>query len=142
MNKLEIEVIIEVVSKLGFFLRDIGSNKSWSGYELGFTEEEYQDFNALVCRQFHWNGWFTEDSVRSMCSEIGEMLERKNLIDFVSSYSFAEIPKKVGLIFAGNVPLVGFHDFLCVLLSGNQPVCKLSSNDKTLFPALVKLISN
>ena len=42
----------------------------------------------------------------------------------------------VAIIMAGNIPLVGFHDFLCVLLSGNKAVCKLSSDDKTLLPAL------
>jgi hypothetical protein len=41
---------------------------------------------------------------------------------------------------AGNIPLVGFHDFLCVLLSGNRILCKLSSEDKLLLPALAKML--
>lgn len=142
MKKIERAIIVEVFSKLGVFLRDIGQNKDWSGYSLGITESEYLEFDQLVKKQVQWNGWFTEDSVRLMCVEIGAMLEEENLKKFVSSYSYTENPKKIGLIFAGNIPLVGFHDFLCVLLSGNIAVCKLSSNDKTLFPAIVKLLSN
>ena len=43
---------------------------------------------------------------------------------------------------AGNIPLVGFHDFLSVILSGNKAVCKLSSDDKTLLPALASHLIN
>ena len=46
-------------------------------------------------------------------------------------------PKNVGLVMAGNIPLVGFHDFLCVLVSGHRQTIKLSSKDDVLLKHLV-----
>ena len=53
---------------------------------------------------------------------------------------FAEKPKTIAVIMAGNIPLVGFHDFLSVLISGNKLLAKLSSDDKYLLPALAKFL--
>src|SRR5690606_22901272 len=49
-------------------------------------------------------------------------------------------PKTVGLILAGNIPLVGFHDFLSVLISGHKALVKTSSNDQQLLPFLAKYL--
>ena len=68
---------------------------------------------------------------------LGSQLTNEKLEEWVAPYSFSETPKKVAIIMAGNIPLVGFHDFLSVLISGNSAVCKLSSDDKSLLPALV-----
>jgi hypothetical protein len=95
-----------------------------------------------VKRQFHLNGWYTESAVLHVFRGWGEQLTIENLSEFSANYSFASQPKKVGVIMAGNIPLVGFHDFLCVLLSGNSIVIKLSSDDKTLMPALIAILKN
>jgi len=52
-----------------------------------------------------------------------------------------QIPFRVGLVMAGNIPAVGFHDLLCVLASGNQAVCKLSSDDEVLIPFLTDILA-
>src|SRR5690606_23069064 len=69
---------------------------------------------------------------------LGSQLTEEQLNNWVSKYKFSDKPKAVALIMAGNIPLVGFHDFLCVLISGHKAICKLSSDDKTLLPALAE----
>src|SRR5690606_104158 len=54
------------------------------------------------------------------------------LTPWIASYPFGESDKVVGLILAGNIPLVGFHDILCVLLAGFHAQIKLSSDDAGL----------
>jgi hypothetical protein len=139
MNK---EQIITAFDGLGKILLAIGNQEEWTGYGLGVTSDEYEKLQALVKRQFHLNGWFTEDAVLHVFKGWGEQLTIENLNTFTNNYMFTDSPKKVGVIMAGNIPLVGFHDFLCVLLSGNAIVIKLSSDDKTLLPALIALLIN
>jgi hypothetical protein len=71
---------------------------------------------------------------------LGEQLSTQLLGNWAEKYKFSVSPKSIGLIMAGNIPLVGFHDFICVLISGHKAVCKLSSDDKTLLPALAEIL--
>ncbi|HBY67512.1 MAG TPA: acyl-CoA reductase, partial [Flavobacteriaceae bacterium] len=60
---------------------------------------------------------------------------------WVSNYTISETtPKTIAIIMAGNIPLVGFHDFLSILLTGNKVLAKLSSNDKQLLPFLAQYL--
>jgi hypothetical protein len=89
------------------------------------------------------NPWFTEDSVRQSLRSNAELLTTDSLEAWLSDYpSFRNITKSktVGVITAGNLPLVGFHDFLCVLLSGNIFLGKLSSKDDHLLKALAGIL--
>src|SRR5690606_10591009 len=72
----------------------------------------------------------------------GEVLTEENLREFLSNHSpKTGLPQKtVGIVMAGNVPLVGFHDFLCVLLSGHRALAKLSSQDRHLMPFLASIL--
>src|ERR1035438_7700191 len=93
------------------------------------------------------NGWFTEENIHLAIGSLGEMLREDKIRKWISLYSFVPrptslVPKNVGVIMAGNIPLVGFHDFLCVLMSGNIFVGKLSSEDKFLLPAVAKILCN
>lgn len=88
------------------------------------------------------NPWFTEDNVRMAVSGIARFLNKEKLQAWTSTYAFNNNPKKVALIMAGNIPMVGFHDLLCVLISGHLAVMKLSSKDSVLIKFLAqKLIS-
>ncbi|PHR12847.1 MAG: acyl-CoA reductase [Aequorivita sp.] len=83
------------------------------------------------------NGWFTQDNIRFALKSWSEALSEENIQQWISNYQIEETnPKIVAIIMAGNVPLVGFHDFLSVLITGNKVLAKLSSNDKTLLPFL------
>lgn len=88
------------------------------------------------------NPWFTTNSLSKAFAGIISMLETDKLKKWVSSYqNNNSSPKRIGIIMAGNIPMVGFHDLLCVLISGNQAVVKLSTQDAHLIPYITnKLI--
>ncbi len=131
---------IRAFHQLSLVLDELGANRNWSGFQLGITEEEYQSLRALINKQFHSNGWFTPENVRQSLSAWGNLLKEGQLRAWLAPYPVTENPKRVGLIMAGNIPLVGFHDLLCVVLSGHRAVVKLSSSDQTLIPALLGLL--
>ena len=88
------------------------------------------------------NGWFTEESVRNALEGIAFMLDSEKLQNWTSKYSFGpEVPKIVGIVMAGNIPLVGFHDLLCVLISGHFAAIKPSSEDHFLTKTLIDWIT-
>lgn len=90
----------------------------------------------------HRNPWFTPDNVRSALTAIARNLSASKLQSWLQAYPFdAEIDKTVGLVLAGNVPAVGFHDILCALCAGFSIQVKPSSNDAGLTKHLLdKLI--
>lgn len=132
--------LINTLSKLSPIFKLIGLNSSWTNFSVGITENEFKNFDDVVKKQFYLNGWFTEKSVRNCLLAWSELLTKENLTSWCDSYKFSNNAKKVGIIMAGNIPLVGFHDFLAVLLSGNKAIIKLSSDDKTLLPAIVQML--
>jgi len=134
------EDLIRAFSQLGKIMTALGSGESWKDYNAGITETEYQQLEAMVDRQFYLNGWFTKTSVQQSLKALGEQLEIENLTSWAAEYPFAEQPKRIGVIMAGNLPLVGFHDFLCILMAGHNVVAKLSSDDKILLPALANVL--
>ena len=78
------------------------------------------------------NGWFTEDNVKLAVENIAKIfLNEIALEKFAQKYKLNENfnSKKIGIVMAGNIPAVGFHDLLCVVLSGNIALLKLSSGD-------------
>ncbi|MEY3126557.1 MAG: hypothetical protein RL273_697, partial [Bacteroidota bacterium] len=132
--------IISAFAQLGKIMNCLGQNHAISDFELGITPLEFENLNSLISRQVHHNGWFSEDMVRKAFCSLAAMLEKEKLETWAKNYKFNEKPLTVAVIMAGNIPLVGFHDFLCVLLSGNRILCKLSSEDKLLLPALAKIL--
>lgn len=104
----------------------------------------YNDMEELIKSVHIHNQWFTEDNVRNAFGALAGSLEETTLLDWISNYikdlKAEKEPKRVAVIMAGNIPMVGFHDMLCVLLSGNKFVGKLSSDDKFLLPFVAKII--
>jgi hypothetical protein len=101
-------------------------------------------FKSLLQDAFSFNGWFDEVNVLRAFSGIITILEEKELRTLCLAIPEENPnPKAVALIMAGNIPMVGFHDMLMVLLSGHQLIAKLSSDDKVLpmflMDALVKI---
>lgn len=90
------------------------------------------------------NGWFTQEFVLRATQNIAnEFLQKETLENWVKKYpieSNNNNPKKIGIVMAGNIPLVGFHDFLCVFISGNIALIKASSKDIVLIKHLVEKI--
>ncbi|MBL6449431.1 acyl-CoA reductase [Fulvivirga sp. 29W222] len=83
------------------------------------------------------NSWFTEESVKSALEGISNYLQQDKLNQWTESYPIRNQNKKVGIVMAGNIPLVGFHDLLSVVISGNQAHIKLSSQDTALMNYIV-----
>ena len=124
--------------QLGKLMSALGNEEIWTNYSIGATENEYQKLQGIIGKQFVLNGWFSKENVLQSLLSIGNQLTEINLNNWLKDYTYSTSPKRIGIIMAGNIPLVGFHDFLCVLLSGNSVVAKLSSDDNTLLPALAE----
>ena len=78
------------------------------------------------------NPWYTLDNTRKQLQALSLNLTTEQLTNWVTSYPIVQSDKTVGLILAGNIPLVGFHDILCVLIGGFHAQIKLSSDDAGL----------
>lgn len=113
---------INTFSALGTYLKHIG-------------EEEFQSL-ALAAR--NENAWFTEPSIRMAFAGIDALLAPDRLKQWSSGYHFSNDPKQIAVIMAGNIPLVGFHDLLCVLISGHRLLIKYSSKDTVLMSFIVR----
>lgn len=94
-------------------------------------------FNNLLENASNHNAWFTLEEVKRSISSLSNMLNNNDLQKWFESIIITETPKKVGLILAGNIPMVGFHDVISVLATGNIALIKLSSADDKLLPALL-----
>lgn len=101
-----------------------------------------EEFENLIENAQYKNNWFKPEEVRRAFTANGKMLNENDLNNWVSNYNFKNnTPKKVGLILAGNIPLVGFHDILSVLMSGNIALIKLSSHDDLLVPTILQKLT-
>lgn len=103
----------------------------------------YADLNELIKTVNIYNPWFTEENVRAAFGGLSWMLNKEALTKWMTPYVSglsAKRPMKVAVIMAGNIPMVGFHDMLCVLMSGNKFIGKLSSEDKLLMPFVAKVL--
>ena len=117
---------------LGDVIREGISNKS-------------EDFEEIIIKAKVHNQWFYPRFTRLAFAAISDLLTEENLQTWVANYDaafFEESEVKVGVIMAGNIPMVGFHDFLSVLISGKVFKGKLSSQDEFLLPFLSDKLIN
>lgn len=137
-----IENKIESFIKVGIFLNHFLKNN-----RTGLSNKEnimVEKLQKIMNNEHIYNGWFTEPNLEYALTALQKMLSEKNLTQwlrpYMSSIGKPKNPKKIGVIMPGNIPLVGFHDFLCVILSGNIFIGKLSSDDKHLLPMIADII--
>lgn len=98
---------------------------------------------ALVTTTYHENLWFTEENTYKAIEAITESFLQKELIEnWLAEYDISEDTpiKTIGLILAGNIPLVGFYDLMCVFLAGQKAKIKLSEKDKVLIPHFINVM--
>lgn len=123
--------------KLGKFLDQFKLDSAEMIKELPENERFFNEMNQKIDAAIHYNGWFTRENVIFSLQQWSKALTKENLDAWLNSYEFREkTPKTVGVVMAGNIPLVGFHDFLSVLISGNRVLVKQSTNDKQLLPVI------
>ena len=121
--------------QLGLFINRHFSN-NWNQKEERF----HKDLTSLIDVAYTFNGWFTPDNIKRALVGISEMLEEKQLFEFSTLIKEPKKSKNVAIIMAGNIPAVGFHDMLCVLLSGHSVLIKVSSDDPAFIPFLAGML--
>jgi len=127
--------------ELGKFLNQFSGNASPKNPNVLHNDLFYDDCIDLIQLSKSHNGWFTNSEVYYALQTWASTLTEQQLNQWLSKYDFnIKKPKTVGLILAGNIPLVGFHDFLCVLVSGHKVLVKTSSNDQHLLPFLAEYL--
>ena len=127
--------------ELGKFLSQFSLHNNEPNEAVLHNALFYNDFITLIELSQSHNGWFTQEQVYFAIQQWAAALTPQNLDEWLSGYNLEGVePKTVGLILAGNIPLVGFHDFLSVLVSGHKALVKLSSNDKHLLPFLANYL--
>ena len=127
--------------ELGNFLRQFSEEGNVKAASVLQNDLFFDDFANLIELSQSHNGWFTPEQVKFSVQSWAKALTVDNLNQWLSNYAFSKIePKKVGLILAGNIPLVGFHDFISVLISGHDVLVKTSSNDQHLLKFLAKYL--
>ena len=123
--------------ELGKFLSQFTLNEEVHRTDVLHNDLYFEKFKDLLSLSQSHNGWFTPEQVYFAAESWAKALREDNLNKWLSAYDLSEVkPKTVGLILAGNIPLVGFHDFLSVLITGHKVLVKASSNDQHLIAFL------
>ena len=106
---------------------------------LGELLSKTEQFNDIFEKAEQQNSWFTRANVIFAFKSWSEALSKNNVQQWLSQYQLPQTTssKKILIIMAGNLPLVGLHDLLCVLVTGHKAIVKLSSNDCVLLPYLI-----
>ncbi|MFY0592303.1 acyl-CoA reductase [Roseivirga sp.] len=108
-----------------------------------FRNVDETTFSELSLNAVNGNNWFTPDSVKLSFHAWGAVLTAEQINRWVSQHNLEpKTSKKVGLIMAGNIPLVGLHDLITVLISGHMAHVKYSSQDRVLMSAVVKALTS
>ena len=125
---------ITLFVKLGRFFSDYINNN--------LESLERNKFDKAINESILHNSFFSKKNILKSLLSWSNVLTKKSIDNFISNY-FIKIKKrekKIAIIMAGNIPLVGFHDFFCVILSGNFAIIKLSSKDSHLFKFILSFL--
>ena len=125
---------ITLFVKLGRFFSDYINNN--------LESLEKNKFDEAINESILHNSFFSKKNILKSLLSWSNVLTKKSIDDFLSNYSIKnkKREKKIAIIMAGNIPLVGFHDFFCVIISGNFAVIKLSSKDSHLFKFILSFL--
>ena len=126
-ERMKLQERIKILEQLGIYMQ--GSKSEWLDAQKKANNQ---------------NQWFTQEFIGLATRRISkEYLNVETLNKIASQYNIPDInadPKKVGIVMAGNIPLVGFHDWICVFLTGNYSYIKLSSRDEALFKHIAETL--
>ena len=129
---------IHVLSQIGKLFKDVSENKDDSVYN--FWVEIFQD---QIISAFQYNSWFTKEYILLSFNNWSKELNENNLQSWVKNYNIKDCSNKtIAIIMAGNLPLVGFHDFICAIALNYNCLIKLSSDDKILIPVVLDFIES
>ena len=129
---------IKALNELGRFLRQFSAESISKNDSVLFNDLFFEGFVHQIKISKEYNGWFTKANLLFAIENWAALLNTDSLNKWTSNYNFDNSTQKnVAIIMAGNIPLVGFHDFLCALICDHKIIIKQSSNDKHLLPFLV-----
>ena len=132
---------IQAFTDLGNFLRQFSRKEICQHKAVLYNDLFFDALKMQLKRAKETNGWFTEDNILYAFESVSKLLTKSNLTNWTSSYSLDNTSSKtIAIIMAGNIPLVGFHDFLSVLISGHKALIKQSSNDNRFLPLLASYL--
>ncbi|WP_298556155.1 acyl-CoA reductase [uncultured Algibacter sp.] len=138
---MQLQERIDAFVKLGDFLRQFSNEVIQKADNIEHNELFFDGFKHQLKLAKESNGWFTEENISFALKSWSDALTLSNLNTWLKPYTINNIDsKQVAIIMAGNIPLVGFHDFLSVLICGHSVLVKQSSNDKHLLPYLAKYL--
>ena len=138
---MSLEKRINAFVELGNFMRQFSRQKIKKNSAVLYNDLFFEAFTLQIKRAKEFNGWFTEENILFAFEKWSNQLTKNKLDNWTSIYNLDnKTPKTIAVIMAGNIPLVGFHDFLSVLLSGNKVLVKQSSNDKHFLPLIAKYL--
>ncbi|CAA9202553.1 hypothetical protein FLA105534_04128 [Flavobacterium bizetiae] len=142
---MTLETKKSVFVELGKFLSQFSEEENTRNESVLGNDLFFEDFIKLILLSQSHNGWYTPEQVYFAIKSWADALTEENISKWLSQYAtdFTQdnkTEKNVALILAGNIPLVGFHDFLSVLITGNKALVKTSSNDQHLLPFLAKYL--
>ena len=131
---------INTFVEFGNFLSQFTREKIEQKDDVLFNELFFDAFSMQLKRAKDYNGWFTQDNILYAFESWSKLLTKNELDNWTLNYTLEDTTKNVAIIMAGNIPLVGFHDFLSVLISGNSVLVKQASNDKHFLPLVAKYL--
>lgn len=138
---MQLQERINAFVKLGDFIRQFSNEVIQKDDKVEHNAIFFDGFKHQLKLAEEHNGWFTKENITFALNSWAEALTNENILKWLQPYTFDNIkPKTVAIIMAGNIPLVGFHDFLSVLICGHKVLVKQSSNDKQLLPFLSKYL--
>lgn len=141
---MELENRIEAFARLGKFLRQFEISNSNVKDTDRVNTKYFERFESAIRESNLHNPWFIEKFTRQSVTGIGRSLEKTMFQKWMEAYpeliNTSKQPVTAGVVMAGNIPMVGFHDFLSVLISGNRFSGKLSTKDNILLPLVADVL--
>src|SRR5690606_16415174 len=127
--------------QLGLFLEQFTAQPYQQNNSVLFNDLFFDKMERLMDQLHESNSWFKRPQLEFAFKSWSNALTQENLDKWLAPYDLSnEKLKTIGLILAGNIPMVGFHDVLSVLISGNRALIKLSSNDQLLIPFVLNYL--
>ena len=142
---MKLQEKIDAFAQLGKFFLQFASISFQENKDLNDVNSRFKKkFKQLINITENYNPWFTPEFIRLSLASWGNALKKDNINIWVNQYPHLQMNNKnslkIGIVMAGNIPLVGFHDLISVLFSGHLAHIKLSSKDDKLIPIIIRIL--
>lgn len=138
---MDLERKVAILSEIGEFFKFCFENGSGGQFENESIRKLAEEYQEIRIGAQHQNGWFIPTEIDKALSAWANSLEHQKINQWLQPYDLKNEGKKCGIIMAGNIPFVGLHDALSVLITGNVLHAKLSSKDQLLMAWALKVLA-